>query len=167
MSSEITRQYVFTLFFNCRGSRGSGWAEEARGKALAFLTRVFEDRAKFACVAKDKNRGSGNGSLTLRGYVNLKSPCTLAYAKRLLGKYSSCKPAFFGDLVSLVRLCHIDRDLVVIGRLPKVGNSTKKMKPNATDPEFIKKVILESLDNIDRDKGEELEVKKLQDKVEV
>ena len=165
-SAGITRQYVFTLFFNGRGARGSEWAEETRGKALTFLTRSFQDRAKFACIARDKVKGNGSNTLTLKGYVNFKSPCALVHAKRLLGKYSHVKTAFFGDLVSLFRLCLVDRDLVVIGRLPKRGNSIRKMESYATDPAFIKKVIIDSLDNMDRDKEDDVEPR-LSDKEEV
>ena len=49
--------------------------------------------------------------------------------------------------MSLCRLLHVDRDLTVLGRLPKVGgNSTRKMKPFVTDPKFVKRILLESID---------------------
>ena len=138
-----TKQYVFNLYFNYRDDREREWAERTRDGALAHLKRLFENKAKFSCIAKDETKTS----LMLRGYMNLNSPCTLAYAKQLLGKYSSCKPSYFGDMVSLCRLVHIDRDLTVMGRLPKVGsNSTRKMKPFATDPKFVKKILLEAID---------------------
>ena len=144
----ITRQYVFNLYFNHRGEDGRGWAERKREQALVYLKRLFEDKAKFSCIAKDENKKSS--TLMLRGYVNLNSPCTQAYAKRLLGKFSSCKPSFFGDMVSLCRLLHIDRNLTLTGRLPKIGvNSTKNLKPYATDPKFVVKILLDSMNRND------------------
>lgn len=138
-----TKQCVFNLYFNCRGNKEREWAEKTRDGALAHLKRLFENKAKFSCIAKDENQTS----LMLRGHVNLNSPCTLAYAKRTLGKCSSSKLSYFGDMVSLCRLVHIDRDLTVIGRLPKVGgNSASKMKPFAADPKFVKRILLESID---------------------
>ena len=60
------------LFFNCDGG-GKGWtrAEKWREDALAYLKRLFENKAGFACIARDENKSS----VLLRGYVNLKSPC--------------------------------------------------------------------------------------------
>jgi len=143
---DTTKQYVFSLYFNFRdgdASRGRTWAEEKRKSALAYLKRLFENKAQFSCVAKDEN----NTCLMLKGYMKLNSPCTQAYAKRLLGKYSSCKPSYFGDMVSLCRLVHIDRDLAVTGRLPKgMGGSTKKLKSFPV----IFNLLLKSCDSIDR-----------------
>lgn len=144
-----TKQYNFNLYFNHRGDKGGReWAERTRDGALAYLKRLFENKAKFSCIAKDENKR--NSSLMLRGYVNLNSPCTQAYAKRLLGKFSSCKPSYFGDMVSLCRFVHVDRELTVTGKLPSVGgNSIKKMKPFATDPKFVVRILLESIDRKD------------------
>ena len=137
----VTKQYVFNLYFNYKGDKGREWAEKTREGTLTYLKRLFEGKAKFSCIAKDENKTS----LLLRGYVNLNSPCGLDYAKRLLGKYSSCKPSYFGDMVSLCRLLHIDRDLTVIGRLPKVGGNSTRKKSFATDPKFVKKILLQSI----------------------
>ena len=147
-----TKQYIFNLFFNYNFKSKSGdftqreWAEEKRNTALAYLKRLFENKAQFSCIAKDENRDC----LMLRGYMNLNSPCTQAYAKRLLGKYSSCKPSYFGDMVSLCRFVHIDRDLTLTGRLPHIGgNSIKNLKSFAGDPHFVVKILLDSIDKRD------------------
>ena len=110
-----TKQYIFSLFFNFNfkekdgeSIRGREWAEEKRDQALLHLKRLFENKAQFSCIARDENQGSD--CLMLRGCMNLNSPCTRACAKRLLGKHSSCEPSHFGDMVSLCRFVHIDRD---------------------------------------------------------
>jgi hypothetical protein len=92
----------------------------------------------------------------LRGYMNLNSPCTQTYAKQLLGNYSTCKPSFFGDMVSLCRFIHVDRDLTVTGRLPYGRGNLKSF---AGDPKFIIKVLLDSIDkkDIDKDKDGDME----------
>jgi hypothetical protein len=160
---NTTKQYTFILYFNYNFkdkdsglTRGREWAEEKREGALAYLKRLFENKAQFSCIAKDEN---GTAScLLLRGYMNLNSPCTQAYAKGLLGKYSSCRPSYFGDMVSLCLSVHIDGDLTVIGRLPRVGgNSIKKLKSFAGDPKLVVKILRESIDKRDfeQHKGEE------------
>lgn len=138
-----TKQYVFNLYFNDRSKTGTEYAEKTRENSLTYLKRLFENKAKFSCIAKDRD----NDTLLLRGYVNLNSPCTQEYIKRMLGKYSSCKPSYFGDMVSLCRLLHVDRNVTTTGRLPKIGsNSIKKMKPFAVDPKFVIKILLDSID---------------------
>ena len=147
-----TKQYIFSLFFNFNlkekygeSIRGREWAEEKRDQALLYLKRLFENKAQFSSIARDENQGSN--CLMLRGYMNLNSPCTQGYAKRLLGKYSSCKPSYFGDMVSLCRFVHIDRNLTVTGRLPHIGgNSIKRLKSFAGDPKFVVKILLDSID---------------------
>jgi hypothetical protein len=163
-----TKQYIFNLFFNFKDkdngnelTRDMEWAEGRRESALAYLKRLLENKAQFSCTAKDKNR---NGScLTLRGYMNLNSPCTQAYAQRLLGKYSTCKPSFFGDMVSLCRFIHVDRDLTVTGRLPHGrGNLIKNLKSFTGDPKFVIKILLDSIHkkdvelHKDKDGGEDV-----------
>ena len=156
-----TKQYTFILYFNYNfKDRDSGvnreraWAEGKREGALAYLKRLFENKAQFSCIAKDENRTAS--TLMLRGHVNLNSPCTQAYAKRLLGRYCSCKPSYFGDMVSLCLLVHVDRDLTVTGRLPRIGgNSIKKLKSFAGDPKFVVKVLRESIDKKDFEQQKE------------
>lgn len=140
------KQYVFIMFFNYKNGKEKEWAERKRDESIVYLKRLFENKARFSCVARDEN----NSALILRGYVNLNSPCRLEYAKGLLGKYSTCKRSYFGDMVNLCRFLHIDRDLVTTGRLPSVGgNAIGKMKPLATDPAFIVKTLLDSMDKKD------------------
>ena len=149
-----TKHYQFTLFFNYREG-GRPQAEGWRLDALAYLVRLFENKAEFACIARDENKSS----LLLRGYVNLKSPCKQSYLKGMLGKYSACKPSYFGEMVSLCRLVHIDRDLTTIGRLHNGSNPV--CKPFAGDPKFILKVLLDSIDKKDykgKDDEQELAV---------
>ena len=100
------KQCTFCLFFNY----GDGWMKEKAEKrwedALVYLKALFENKAKFSCIAKDESKTTS--CLLLRGYMNLNLPCTQACAKRLLGKFSSCKPSCFGDMVSLYQEldCH-------------------------------------------------------------
>ena len=57
-----TKQYIFNLFFNYNFKSKSGdftqreWAEEKRNTALAYLERLFENKAQFSCIAKDEDR---------------------------------------------------------------------------------------------------------------
>jgi len=161
-TTKTTKQYIFTLFFkydfeNKKGeTRERQWAEEKRDRALAYLQRLFESKAQFSCVAKDEGTVGNTPCLMLRGYVNLHSPCTPAYAKRLLGRYSSCRPSYFGDVVSLCRFVHVDRDLVVTGRLPHVGgHSIKNLKSFAGDPKLVVKILLDSIDRKDFEQHKE------------
>ena len=155
----MTKEYVFNLYFNFKEgdtSRGRAWAEEKRQSALAYLKRLFENKARSSCVAKDENKKC----LILRGYMNLNSPCTQRYARRLLGKYCSCKSSYFGDMASLCRFVHIDRDLAVTGGLPRGGGSHKKPKSFAGDPRFVIKILLDSIDKKDfeqRDKDSDID----------
>ena len=140
-----SKHYQFILFFNCEGGgRGRSQAEKWRDDASAYLKRLFENKAGFACVARDENKSS----LLLRGYVNLKSPCTQGHLKGMLGKYSSCRPSYFGEMVSLCRFVHIDRNLTTVGRL-SVGGGNPMCKPCAGDPKFIVKILLDSIDKKD------------------
>jgi hypothetical protein len=77
--------------------------------------------------------------------MNLNSPCTQTYAKGLLGKFSTCYPSFFGDMVSLCRFIHVDRNLTVTGRLPHGRGNSK----NTGDPKFVIKILLDSIDKKD------------------
>ena len=161
---KTTKQYIFNLFFNYnfKGKDGvnleRGWAEERRDNTLVYIKRLFENKARFSCIARDENEAAS--FLMLRGYVNLSSPCTPMYVKRLLGKYSSCRPSYFGDMVSLCRFVHVDRNLTVTGRLPCIGgNNIKKLKSFAGDPKFVVKILLDSIDKKDIDKRDETDDK--------
>ena len=141
---KTTKHYQFILFFNHKeGGRERLQTEKWRNDAWTYLVRLFENKASFACIARDENKSS----LLLRGYVNLKSPCTQAYLKNMLGKYSACKPSYFGEMVSLCRLVHIDRDLTTVGRLSNGANPI--CKPFSGDPKFILKILLDSIDKKD------------------
>jgi len=66
---------------------------------------------------------------------------------------------FFPELriqVSLCRFVHVDRDLVVTGRLPRQA-STKHLKPFSTDPRYVKRVLLESIDKKDCGQSSDLD----------
>ena len=53
-------------------------------------------------------------------------------------------------MVSLCRFVHVDRDLTVTGRLPTTGGiSIKRMRPFASDPKFVVKILLDSIDKKD------------------
>ena len=147
---SATKQHIFSIFFNYNSDKKEDrkWAEKRRDDSLVYLQRLFENKAKFSCIAKDEGRSVS--CLLLRGYMNLNWPCTLACAKRLLGKFSSCRPSHFSDMLNLCRFVHVDRNLTVTGRLPKSGNnSIKKMKPFATDPKFVVKILLDCVDQKD------------------
>lgn len=154
--SKTTKHYIFTIFFNYNTDRERAWAEKRREDSLVHLKGLFENKAKFSCIAKDENKTC----LLLRGYCNLNSPCKRKYAKRLFGKYSSLKPSYFGDMVNLCRFVHVDRNLTVSGRLPRIGNDSKTLKPFATDPKFVIRVLLDSIDKDEQYKDMEGETKK-------
>ena len=128
------------------------WAEGKRDKTFEYLKRLLKVKAQFACIARE----DAPGKLMLRGYVHLNSPCSEVYFKRLLGKFSACKPSYFGDAISLCRLLHCDRDLFVTGRLPRLGgNSMGSPKVFSEDPHFVVKMLLESIDSGKKDLNED------------
>jgi hypothetical protein len=116
--SKTTKHYIFTVFFNYNadGDGERARAERRREDGLVYLKGLFENKAKFSCIAKDESKTSS--CLLLRGYCNLNSPCKREYAKRLFGKYSSLKPSYFGDMVNLCRFVHVDRNLANCDRSP-------------------------------------------------
>ena len=134
-----TKHYVFTIFFNFNGDKERPWAQKRREDSLVYLTGLFENKAKFTCMARD----TGENCLKLSGCVNLTSPCTQSHAKRLIGgKCICCEPSYFGDVVSLCQLIHMDQDLTVVGRLPVNPGSaglTGKLKSFQGDPKFVVK----------------------------
>lgn len=138
--ASITRHYNFVLYFN--GTR----AEEKRNESLIYLKKLFECKATFACIARDKDKDEK--TLTLRGYVSLKSPCTREWLKKLLGKRSCCYPSCFGEVVSLCLLIFVDRELTLVGRMHTNG-ANPHSKPFAGDPKFIVKILLEAIDGKD------------------
>lgn len=153
----IVKQYVFSVYFNFKNFKdkdgaGREWAERTRENSLVYLERLFENKSQFSCTARDETKDC----LMLRGYVNLNSPCTQTYMKQMLGKFSSCKPSFFRDMVSLCRFLHVDRNLVVTGRLPHGRkNSVKKLHSFTGDPKFVVKILLDSIDKKDVEQQKE------------
>ena len=69
-----------------------------------------------------------NSCLLLRGYMNLNNTCNEGHAKKLLGKFSNCKPTVFGDVVMLMKLFHVNKQLTVTGRLPAQGNTVEELQ---------------------------------------
>ena len=134
-----TRYYVFSMFFNY-DRRGKVAAEALREESITYLKRLFENVAQFACVAKDDN--ASKPSLILKGYVHLNSPCTPPHMKRWLGK-GVCYPSNFGDVVNLCRLVCVDKQLTTVGKLSNAGNSNAKF---TTDPEFVVKLLVDSIE---------------------
>lgn len=156
--SVVNKSFIFTLYFDFKGkgnglTRDKEWAERKREDALVYLKRLFENKAQFSCTARDEAKS--NGCLLLRGFVNLNSPCTTVYMKRMLGKYSACKPSYFGDMVNLCRFVHVDRNLIVTGRLPHGRkNSVKRQHAFAGDPKIVIKMLVDSIDRKDFERAE-------------
>ena len=162
-----TKCYVFSTYCNyvnrppgftaddVKEDMNRQWAENKRDENLEYLQRLFNVKAQFACIARE----DAPGKLMLRGYVHLHSPCSEGYLKRLLGKYSVCKPSYFGDAISLCRLLHTDRNIFVTGRLPRLGgNSMGSPKVFCDDPHFVVKMLLEAMDKKDLKDGEKEDV---------
>lgn len=148
---DAAKLFTFNLFFNYEGSEGRARAEKWRGDSLIYLRKLFENKARFSVITKDENTNGNKSTLLLRGFVNLNSPCAQVHMKRLLGKHSSCKRSYFGDVVCLCRLLHIDRDLVVTGKLPSSGNNA--IKSFNGDPKLVIKILLDSIDRKDCSRG--------------
>ena len=136
--TTATKHYVFSVFFNYNRQE-KAQSESKREESLTYMTRLFERVAKIACIAKDENKNKP--CLMLRGYVNLKSPCTQPHIRRWLGKYCTCYPSNFGDTMNLCRLVCIDKQLVTVGRLSQAGNSNAKTF--TTDPKFVTKLLVD------------------------
>ena len=138
--TSVTKHYDFVLYFH------GTTAEQKRNDSLIYLKKLFECKATFACIARDKDKDGK--TLVLRGYINLKSPCSRDHLKNLLGKRSWCCPSCFGEVVSLCRLIFVDRELTLVGRMHTNG-SNPHCKPFAGDPKFIVKVLIEAIDGKD------------------
>ena len=52
-----TKHYQFILFFNLK--KGQSQAQKWRKDALTYLVRLFENKAGFACIARDENSATG------------------------------------------------------------------------------------------------------------
>lgn len=108
-----TKDWNFTLFFNYKDEQGKVRAEEWRNDSSIYLREVFERVARFSVVARE----ASDACLRLRGFVSMRNQCTQPHVKRILGKYSHCKPAAFGDVINLIQCFNIDRQTVLTGRL--------------------------------------------------
>lgn len=145
--TAATKHYVFTVFFNY-DRREKTEADKAREESLTYLTQLFKGVARFACIAKDEDKNKP--CLILKGYVSFNSPCTRPHIKRWLGKYCTCYPSNFGDMMNLCRLVCIDKLLVTVGKLSQAGNSNAK--PFTTDPKFVVKLLVDSIEGREIDK---------------
>lgn len=124
----MSRNWNFVLFFNHTGDEeGKAQAIERRKESSIYLREVFDRVARFSSFAKEDSVTS----LRLRGYLSMKNQCTKMYIKKILGKYSYCRPAPFGDLVNLIQCFIVDSHTILTG------------KPNTTgdDMRFVMRVI--------------------------
>ena len=108
-----TKNWNFTLFFNCKDAQGKIRAGEWRNDSSIHLREVFERVARFSAVAKEE---SGT-SLRLRGFVSVKNQCTQSHVKRILGECGHCKPAAFGNVTNTIQCFNIDRETTLTGKL--------------------------------------------------
>ena len=121
-----TKNWIFNCYFFYKGVKGKAVAETRRHETLVCLRKMLEGKARFSVIAKDENKT--NSCLLLRGYMNLNNTCNEGHAKKLLGKFSNCKPTVFGDVVMLMKLFHVDKQLTVTGRLPAQGNTVEELQ---------------------------------------
>lgn len=138
---RTTKYYVFNLFFNY-DKQEKAKAEATREETLTYLTQLLANKARFACVAKAESKDKP--CLMLRGYVNLRSPCTQPHLKGLLGKYCTCYPSDFGDVMNLCRLVCVDKQLVTVGRMARVGGHSN-VKSFTSNPKFVVKILVDSI----------------------
>lgn len=126
MSYTTAKDWNFQVFFNCTNDEGRQYSEVKRNEALMYLCQTFERSSRFSVIAKsDKER-----TLLLSGYVSQRNPCTLCHMKRILGKYSYCKPTALADVIHLMRHFNVDKNISVTGTLYR-----------NIDAKFIMKVI--------------------------
>jgi hypothetical protein len=119
---ELSKTFVFNLYFNCRDEEQRVWAETKREESLKYMRGTMERMSRFSVIAKDQK----DLVLLLRGYMHLKNPCTREYnIKRILGKYSNCKRATTGDIVNLLKYFNIDKDVTVTGELPSLNKGKR------------------------------------------
>ena len=147
-----TKRWIWNRYFHYKSGD-----QESRDKAEAIcyqtagcLAKLLEGKSRLSIIAKGENKV--NSYLMLRGFCNLNSTCAKQHVKKLIGKYSNCKPAVFSDVIMLMKYFFLDRHLMVTGRIPSQGNnSTKTMKSYATDARFLVKTLLEEIEKQDFD----------------
>ena len=124
-----TKNWNFTLFFNYKDEQGKVRAEEWRNDSSIYLSEVFGRVARFSTVAKEESMTS----LQLRGFVSMKNACSQPHVKKILGKFSHCHPAPFGDVINLIQCFNIDKQTVLTG----------KLATNDVDVKFVMRVMRE------------------------
>ena len=127
--SLTAKKWNFTLFFNYKDEQGRLRAEKWRNDSSIYLRELFERKGKFSVIAKEES----GSSLRLRGFVNMNNQCTQVHVKKILGKYSHCKPAPFGDVINMIQCFIIDKQAILTGRLDK----------SDVDVKFVMRVINE------------------------
>ena len=63
----------------------------------------------------------------------MKNACTQPHVKKILGKFSHCHPAPFGDVINLIQCFNIDKQTVLTG----------KLATNDVDVKFFMRVMRE------------------------
>ena len=63
----------------------------------------------------------------------MKNACTQPHVKKILGKFSHCHPAPFGDVINLIQCFNIDKQTVLTG----------KLATNDVDVKFVMRVMRE------------------------
>ena len=116
MTATKTKRWSFILYFKYKDARR---AEKQRNESLIYLQETMKRSALFSVIAKDES----NSSLILRGYMHLRNPCELPHVKKMMGKYSHCKPAVFDDIINLMLCYGIDKQCAVSGVLPSFGRT--------------------------------------------
>jgi hypothetical protein len=119
---ELSKTWIFNLYFNCRDEEQRVWAEAKREATLTYMRGTMERMSRFSVIAKDRK----DSVLLLRGYMHLKNQVTRDYVKKILGKYSNCKRAGTSDVVNLLKYFNIDKEVAVTGELPSSLNKGKR-----------------------------------------
>ena len=101
------------MFFNYKDEQGKLRVEQWRDDSSIYLREVFERVARFSAVAREVSETC----LQLRGFVSMKNQCTEPHVKKILGKFSHCHPAPFGDVINMIQCFNIDPQTVLTGRL--------------------------------------------------
>lgn len=145
-----SKNYIFTVFFYYKSRSDRERAERTRIEVLLYLKRLLEGKTRFSAIARDENRNVS--CLMLRGYINLRNACQLDYAKKLIGRYSRVKASVNADVIHLMRLWSIDKEVVVSGNIPAQGNNkTRRAKSYQTDARTIMRILNEEIANKDYD----------------
>lgn len=148
-----TKRWIWNRYFHFKkdDQESRDKAEVLRYQIAENLMKTLESKSRLSIIAKDKNEA--NSYLTLRGFVNFNNSMNRERVKRMIGRYSNCKPAVFGDTIMLTKYFVIDKHLSVGGVLPSQGNNgSKTMKAYATDAKWLVKVLLDEVSKQNFDK---------------